>query len=58
MYITINSMNYIRDSVQIDNINNTVCCYITDNPLTLDLRREWIQMGEKDAFKFLKKNSN
>ena len=68
MCITINSMNYIRDSVQIDNIDNTVRCYITDNPLTLDtiqesiknkdLRREWIKMGEEDAFEFLKKNSN
>lgn len=65
MCITINSMNYIRDSVQIDNIDNTLRCYITDNPLTLDtiqeaiknkdLRREWIQMGEEDAFEFLKK---
>lgn len=63
MCITINSMNYIRDSVHIENIDNTVRCYITDNPLTLDsiqesiknkdLRREWIQMGEKDALDFL-----
>lgn len=68
MCITINSMNYIRDSVQIENIDNTIRCYITDNPLTLDtiqeaiknkdLRREWIKTGEEDAFEFLKKNSN
>lgn len=68
MCITINSMNYIRDSVHIENIDNTVRCYITDNPLTLDsiqesiknkdLRREWIQMGEKDALDFLNHNSN
>lgn len=65
MCITINSMNYIRDSVQIDNIDNTLRCYITDNPLTLDtiqeaiknkdLRREWIKMGEDDAVQFLTK---
>lgn len=63
MCITINSMIYIRDSVQIDNIDNTVRCYITDNPLTLesiqesiknqDLRRKWIQIGEEDALQFL-----
>jgi predicted acylesterase/phospholipase RssA len=65
MCITINSMNYIRDSIQIDNIDNTVHCYITNNPLTLDniqesiknkdLRRELIKMGEEDALEFLKK---
>jgi len=61
--ISINSMNYIRDSVQMDNIENTVRCYLTDNPLTLDmiqesvrnqeLRRKWIKEGEDDAFEFL-----
>jgi predicted acylesterase/phospholipase RssA len=61
--ITLNSMNYIRDSVKIENIQNTVRCYITNNPLTLesiqesvgnqDLRRQWIQMGEDDANTFL-----
>ena len=64
MCITINSMNYIRDSVQIENIHNTVRCYVTDNPLTLDtiqesiknkdLRREWIKKGEDDATQLLK----
>ena len=68
MCITINSMNYIRDSVQPDNIDNTVRCYITDNPLTLDtiqeaiknkeLRREWIKKGKEDALELLEKNSN
>jgi predicted acylesterase/phospholipase RssA len=63
MCITINSMNYIRDSVPQENIDNTIRCYITDNPLTLDiiqeaiknkdLRREWIQIGEEDAIHFL-----
>lgn len=61
--MSINSMNYIRDSVKMDNIENTVRCYIKDNPLTLDsiqesvinhdLRRKWIKMGEDDALEFL-----
>jgi hypothetical protein len=56
-------MNYIRDSVKMDNIENTVRCYISENPLTLefiqesvrsqDLRRQWIQMGEEDAIQLL-----
>jgi len=68
MCITINSMNYIRDSVQIENIENTVRCYITDNPLTLDfiqesinnqeLRRQWIKQGEEDAIKFITQINN
>jgi len=63
MCLTINSMNYIRDSVKMDNIENTVRCYISENPLTLefiqesvrsqDLRRQWIQMGEEDAIQLL-----
>lgn len=63
MCLTINSMNYIRDSVKMDNIDNTVRCYISENPLTLeyiqesvrsqDLRRQWIQMGEEDAIQLL-----
>ena len=62
---TINSMNFIRDTVKIENIDNTVNCYILENPLTLDfiqeviknkeLRREWIEMGEKDAMPFIDK---
>ena len=46
-----------------DNITNTVRCYVTDNPLTLDaiqesvrnqeLRREWMKQGEDDALTFL-----
>jgi hypothetical protein len=61
--ITINSMNFIRDTVPLQNIDNTVKCNISKNPLTLDfiqesiksseLRREWIKMGEEDANKFL-----
>ena len=59
-------MNYIKDSVQQENIDNTIRCYITDNPLTLesiqeaiknqDLRRQLIKMGEEDAIKFMSNN--
>lgn len=61
--LTINSMNFIRDTVKIENIENTVRCYVTNNPLTLDyiqesissqeLRRKWIKEGEEDAEQFL-----
>jgi predicted acylesterase/phospholipase RssA len=61
--LTINAMNYIRDSVKLENITNTVKCCITENPLTLDfikeslrnqeLRREWMKQGEEDAIEFL-----
>lgn len=68
--MSINSMNYIRDSVKMENIDNTVRCYVIDNPLTLEsiqefirtqeLRRQWLKMGEDDAIDFLsiKNNSN
>lgn len=65
--LTINSMNFIRDSVKLDNIPNTVKCYVSDNPLTLDyikqsisdqeLRRAWFSQGELDADSFLKSGS-
>lgn len=61
--LTINSMNFIRDTVKLESIDNTVRCYVTTNPLTLDfiqssvknqdLRREWLQMGEVDAIQFI-----
>lgn len=61
--LTINAMNFIRDTVKIENIENTVRCYVTENPLTLDfiqesisnqeLRREWVKQGEEDATVFL-----
>lgn len=61
--LTINSMNFIRDTVKIENIENTVKCLVSENPLTLDfiqesitnqdLRRKWIELGEEDAIKFL-----
>ena len=56
-------MNYIRESVEIVNIENTVRCCVTNNPLTLEsikdyisnqeLRRTWVQLGEEDAIQFL-----
>jgi len=65
--LTINSMNFIRDTVKIENIDNTVRCYVTDNPLTLgfiqesisnqELRREWVKQGEEDAVEFLNKSN-
>ena len=61
--MTLNSMNYIKNSVKLESIENTVKCSITDNPLTLDiiqeaihsqeLRRQWIIKGEEDAELFL-----
>jgi len=69
--MSINSVNYIKNSVKMDNIKNTVRCYITDNPLRLDiiqesvrnqdLRKKLIKMGEDDALTFLsdkKENDN
>ena len=63
--LTINSMNFIRNTVVLENIDNTVKCYVSENPLTLDfiqqsirspeLRREWIKMGEDDASVLLQK---
>ena len=61
--ITINSMNFIRDTVKLDHINNTIKCYVSENPLSLDfiqeiisnreLRRQWVKQGEEDANKFM-----
>lgn len=61
--LTVNSMNYIRESVKMENIKNTVRCYVIDNPLTLDaiqesisnqeLRRKMVKTGEEDALMFL-----
>jgi predicted acylesterase/phospholipase RssA len=70
--LTINSMNFIRNTVKLENIPNTVRCYVseTENPLTLEsiqlsisnqeLRRELVKAGEDDAIDFLsiKNNSN
>lgn len=61
--LTINSMNFITQSVKKAPIKNVVKCYLDENPLTLDIiqesirsqdmRREWIKQGEQDASKFL-----
>jgi hypothetical protein len=61
-------MNFIRDTVKVENIENTVRCYVTDNPLTLDfiqesisnqeLRRQWMKQGEEDAIDFLSRKNN
>lgn len=61
--LTINSMNFITQSVKKVQIKNVVKCYLDENPLTLDIiqesirsqdmRREWIKQGEQDAIKFL-----
>lgn len=66
--LTINAMNFIRDTVKIENIENTVRCYVIDNPLTLDfiqesisnqdLRRQWLKMGEEDAGKFIEEKGD
>ena len=66
--LTINAMNFIRDTVKVENIENTVRCYVTDNPLTLDfiqesisnqeLRRQWMKQGEEDAIDFLSRKNN
>jgi len=61
--MSINSMNYIRDSVTMKNIKYTLKCSISDNPLTLsiiqdmiksqELRKNWMKIGEEDAVNFL-----
>jgi predicted acylesterase/phospholipase RssA len=62
--LTINAMNFIRDTVKVENIENTVRCYVTDNPLTLDIiqeavknidfRKNWIDLGKEDGLQFLR----
>jgi NTE family protein len=64
--MSINSVNYIKNTIKLESIDNTVNCYINDNPLTMhfiqesirnqELRRDWIKMGEDDANKFLQLN--
>jgi len=61
--LSINAMNFIRDTVKLEKIDNIVKCYVSENPLTLDfiqesirnqeLRRQWIQKGEEDAIQFI-----
>jgi NTE family protein len=66
--LTINAMNFIRDTVKLEHIPNTVKCYVSENPLTLEsiqeavsnqeLRRQWIKNGEEDALDFLSTKNN
>jgi predicted acylesterase/phospholipase RssA len=69
MCFTTNAMNFIRSTVKLENINNTVECTVSEkcsNFLDLiqqtvinqELRQQWIQMGEEDATKFLSNKSN
>lgn len=61
--LTINAMNFIRDTVKIEHIENTIQCYVKDNPLTLDfiqesisnqeLRCQMIKEGEEDGIQFV-----
>jgi len=61
--IYINTMNFIRKSVKIEGIENTVVCNMTESRLTLDsiketiksqeLRRQWFKLGEADGDAFL-----
>lgn len=62
----INAMNYIYKTIKRDNIHNQVECLNDDNFLTMetiqrsinsiDMRRDWIDKGKKDAENFLEKN--
>ena len=61
--ITINSINYIRDSIKIIKIKNVVKCIVDFNPLTIgimseiiqnqNMRKEWFEIGISDAKIFL-----
>jgi len=61
--ITINSVNYIRDSIKIEKIKNVVKCIVDFNPLTIEImtemiknknmREEWFEIGKNDAKLFL-----
>lgn len=62
--LSINAMNFIRNTVKIEDIDNTVKCIVSNNPLTLDyieesisnqeLRKQWMDDGEEDALTFLR----
>lgn len=67
MCFTNNAMNFIRSTVKLENIDNTIECNMTENCSNFldffqqtitnqELRQQWIQMGEEDATKFLSKN--
>ena len=69
MCFTNNAMNFIRSTVKLENIDNTIECNMTENEncsnfldffqqtiTNKELRQQRIQMGEEDATKFLSKN--
>ena len=67
MCFTNNAMNFIRSTVKLEQIDNTIECNMTENCSNFldlfqqtitnqELREKWIQMGEEDATKFLSKN--
>ena len=69
MCFTNNAMNFIRSTVKLENINNTIECNVTENICNFldfiqqavtnqELRNKWIKMGEEDATKFLSNKSN
>jgi predicted patatin/cPLA2 family phospholipase len=63
--ITTNSVNYIRNTIKIKKIKNIVKCMPSENPLnievmgkmisSLDMRKEWFELGKIDATIFLDK---
>ena len=62
---TMNAMYYIRDTIENEDIENKVTCYIDINPINLDLfmdvfrnselRKKLLETGEQDAIQFLSK---
>ena len=64
MCFTNNAMNFIRSTVKLEHIDNTIECNMTENYSNFldffqqtitkqELRQQWMQMGEEDATKFL-----
>jgi predicted acylesterase/phospholipase RssA len=61
--LTNNAMKFIKNTVQLEHIEYEVMCNMHDNPLSMDViqesikssefRKQWLQMGENDATKFL-----
>ena len=67
--LTNNAINFIRSTIKLEIINNTIECNVTKNSCNFldfiqqavtnpELRRQWIQMGEEDATNFLSNKSN
>jgi predicted acylesterase/phospholipase RssA len=62
---TINAMLYIRDTIEHEDVENKITCYIDINPFSLDffmevfsnseLRKNLLETGEKDALQLLSK---